>query len=130
MYRRIILPLSRPALASLALLMFTTTWNDYLGPLVYLRSPELRTVQLGLNTFISQYNAEYALIMTGSVLSVLPVAVIFPARPALLHRGRRLDRTEGLRPMRSRHHTITAVFDGFYVALVTNLLLVLGCLPW
>ncbi|MEU7800516.1 carbohydrate ABC transporter permease [Micromonospora arborensis] len=76
-YRRIILPLSRPALASLALLMFTTTWNDYLGPLVYLRSPELRTIQLGLNTFISQYNAEYALIMTGSVLSVLPVAVIF-----------------------------------------------------
>ncbi|MET8260328.1 carbohydrate ABC transporter permease [Micromonospora sp. NPDC005205] len=76
-YRRIILPLSRPALASLALLTFTTTWNDYLGPLIYLRSPELRTVQLGLNTFISQYNAEYALIMTGSVLSVLPVAVIF-----------------------------------------------------
>ncbi|MGC4773346.1 carbohydrate ABC transporter permease [Micromonospora sp. DT44] len=76
-YRRIILPLSRPALASLALLTFTTTWNDYLGPLVYLRSPELRTIQLGLNTFISQYNAEYALIMTGSVLSVLPVAVIF-----------------------------------------------------
>ncbi|SCF49803.1 carbohydrate ABC transporter membrane protein 2, CUT1 family [Micromonospora matsumotoense] len=76
-YRRIMLPLSRPALASLALLTFVTTWNDYLGPLIYLRSPELRTVQLGLNTFISQYNAEYALIMTGSVLSVLPVAVIF-----------------------------------------------------
>jgi multiple sugar transport system permease protein len=76
-YRRIMLPLSRPALASLALLMFVTTWNDYLGPLIYLRSPELRTIQLGLNTFISQYNAEYALIMTGSVLSVLPVVVIF-----------------------------------------------------
>ncbi|MCG5440349.1 carbohydrate ABC transporter permease, partial [Micromonospora foliorum] len=76
-YRRIMLPLSRPALASLALLTFVTTWNDYLGPLIYLRSPELRTIQLGLNTFISQYNAEFALIMTGSVLSVLPVAVIF-----------------------------------------------------
>ncbi|MFC6018329.1 carbohydrate ABC transporter permease [Plantactinospora solaniradicis] len=76
-YRRIMLPLSRPALASLTLLTFVTTWNDYLGPLIYLRSPELRTIQLGLNTFISQYNAEYALIMTGSVLSVLPVAVIF-----------------------------------------------------
>jgi multiple sugar transport system permease protein len=76
-YRRIMLPLSRPALASLALITFVTTWNDYLGPLIYLRSPELRTIQLGLNTFISQYNAEYALIMTGSVLSVLPVAVIF-----------------------------------------------------
>jgi multiple sugar transport system permease protein len=76
-YRRIMLPLSRPALASLALITFVTTWNDYLGPLIYLRSPDLRTIQLGLSTFISQYNAEYALIMTGSVLSVLPVAVIF-----------------------------------------------------
>lgn len=76
-YRRIILPLSRPAIASLALITFVTTWNDYLGPLIYLRSPELRTIQLGLNTFVSQYNAEHALIMTGSVLSVLPVAIIF-----------------------------------------------------
>ncbi|MDG4797089.1 carbohydrate ABC transporter permease [Micromonospora sp. WMMD1082] len=76
-YRRIMLPLSRPALASLALITFVTTWNDYLGPLIYLRSPDLRTVQLGLQTFITQYNAEYALIMTGSVLSVLPVAAIF-----------------------------------------------------
>ena len=76
-YRRIILPLSKPALASLALITFVTTWNDYLGPLIYLRSPSLFTVQLGLRTFISQYNAQYALIMTGSVLSVLPVAVIF-----------------------------------------------------
>jgi multiple sugar transport system permease protein len=76
-YRRIMLPLSTPALASLVLITFVTTWNDYLGPLIYLRSPELRTIQLGLSTFISQYNAEYALIMTGSVLSVLPIAVIF-----------------------------------------------------
>jgi multiple sugar transport system permease protein len=76
-YRRIMLPLSTPALASLTLLTFVNTWNDYLGPLIYLRSPDLRTIQLGLSTFISQYNAEYALIMTGSVLSVLPIAVIF-----------------------------------------------------
>jgi len=76
-YRSVMLPLSVPALASLTLLTFVNTWNDYLGPLIYLRSPDLRTIQLGLNTFISQYNAEYALIMTGSVLSVLPIAVIF-----------------------------------------------------
>ncbi|MFI5916733.1 carbohydrate ABC transporter permease [Dactylosporangium sp. NPDC051541] len=76
-YRRIMLPLSVPALASLTLLTFVNTWNDYLGPLIYLRSPDLRTIQLGLSTFINQYNAEYALIMTGSVLSVLPIAVIF-----------------------------------------------------
>ncbi len=76
-WRRIMLPLSRPAIASLSLITLATTWNDYLGPLLYLRSPNLWTVQLGLSTFVSQYNAEYALIMTGSVLSVLPVAVIF-----------------------------------------------------
>jgi multiple sugar transport system permease protein len=55
------------------------TWNDYLGPLLYLRSPGLWTIQIGLKSFISQYHAEYALIMTGSVLSVLPIAVIFLA---------------------------------------------------
>jgi multiple sugar transport system permease protein len=78
-YRRIILPLSVPALASLTLLTFVNTWNDYLGPLIYLRSPDLWTIQLGLKSFVSQYNAEFALIMTGSVLSVLPIALIFMA---------------------------------------------------
>ncbi|MFC6091991.1 carbohydrate ABC transporter permease [Saccharothrix lopnurensis] len=76
-YFRIMLPLSVPALAGLALLTFVTTWNDYLGPLIYLRDPDLWTIQLGLKSFVSQYNAEHALIMTGSVLSVLPVAVVF-----------------------------------------------------
>ena len=76
-YRRIMLPLSVPALASLTLLKFVETWNDYLGPLIYLRDPQLWTIQLGLKSFVSQYNAEYALIMTGSVLSVLPIAIVF-----------------------------------------------------
>jgi multiple sugar transport system permease protein len=76
-WRRIMLPLSVPALASLTLLTFVNTWNDYLGPLIYLRDRELWTIQLGLRTFVTQYNTEFALIMTGSVLSVLPVAIIF-----------------------------------------------------
>ncbi|MEU8661836.1 carbohydrate ABC transporter permease [Actinoplanes philippinensis] len=76
-YRRIMLPLSVPALASLTLITAVTTWNDYMGPLIYLRSPDLWTIQIGLKSFISQYNAEYALIMTGSVLSVLPIVVVF-----------------------------------------------------
>jgi len=76
-WRRIMLPLSVPAIASLSLLTLVTTWNDYLGPLIYLRSHSLWTVQIGLKTFVNSYNAEYSLIMTGSVLSVLPIAVIF-----------------------------------------------------
>lgn len=74
---RIMMPLSVPAIASLTLITFVNTWNDYLGPLIYLRDRDLWTIQIGLKTFISQYNAEHALIMTGSVLSVLPIAVIF-----------------------------------------------------
>ncbi|MGP9539224.1 carbohydrate ABC transporter permease [Brachybacterium sp. AOP43-C2-M15] len=76
-YRRIMLPLSVPSISALAILTFTNTWNDYMGPLIYLRSPDLWTIQLGLKTFIGQYNADHAAIMTGSVLSVLPIAVVF-----------------------------------------------------
>ncbi|SHE26724.1 carbohydrate ABC transporter permease [Actinomyces glycerinitolerans] len=76
-YYKIMLPLSVPSIASLAIITFTNTWNDYMGPLIYLRSPDLWTIQLGLKTFIGQYNADYAAIMTGSVLSVLPIAIVF-----------------------------------------------------
>ncbi|QOR70992.1 carbohydrate ABC transporter permease [Ruania alkalisoli] len=76
-WRKIVLPLSGPAVATLTLLTFVNTWNDYLGPLIYLRDRDIWTIQIGLKSFVSQYNAEYALIMTGSVISVLPIALIF-----------------------------------------------------
>lgn len=76
-YRRIILPLSGSSIAALAIITFTNTWNDYMGPLIYLRSQNLYTIQLGLKLFISQYSADFAMIMTGSVLSVLPILVVF-----------------------------------------------------
>ena len=76
-YLRVILPLSGSSVAALAIITFTNTWNDYMGPLLYLRSPDLYTIQLGLKTFISQYDADYSMIMTGSVLSVLPILVVF-----------------------------------------------------
>ena len=75
--RRIILPLSKPALASLALLTFVVTWNDYMGPFIYLTSNELWTVQLGLKSFVGLFDGDYAMIMTGSVISVVPILVIF-----------------------------------------------------
>ena len=76
-YLHIMLPLSGPSIAALSIITFTNTWNDYMGPLLYLRSPNLYTIQLGLKTFISQYDADYAMIMTGSVLSVLPILIVF-----------------------------------------------------
>ncbi len=78
-WARIILPLSKPALASLALLTFVNTWNDYMGPFIYLSSNELWTVQIGLRSFIGQYSAQYAMIMAGSVISIIPIFLIFMA---------------------------------------------------
>lgn len=76
-WARIMVPLSTPAIASLALLTFVRTWNDYLGPMLYLRDPGLWTIQLGLRRFIDQFNAEHAMIMVGSVISVLPILLVF-----------------------------------------------------
>lgn len=77
-WRRIMLPLSVPALASLGLLTFVNTWNDYLGPLIYLRDPSLWTVQLGLKSFVSNlFDTNYALLFAGLTISVIPIAIIF-----------------------------------------------------
>jgi multiple sugar transport system permease protein len=76
-WARIILPLSKPALASLGLLTFVGVWNDYMGPFIYFTSNDLWTVQLGLRSFVGQYDAQYAMIMTGSVISVIPIVVVF-----------------------------------------------------
>ena len=74
---KIMLPLSKPALSTLTIFTFVNTWNDYLGPLIYLKSESKKTVQLGLKMFIGQFSAEYGLIMAGSVITLIPVLVVF-----------------------------------------------------
>ncbi len=74
---RIMLPLSKPALATLTIFSFVGVWNDYMGPMIYLNSTELKTIQLGLRMFITQYAADYNLIMAAAVVSLLPVVALF-----------------------------------------------------
>lgn len=76
---RVMLPLSKPALSTLTIFTFVSTWNDFLGPLIYLTKNEVKTIQIGLRMFISQYSAEYGLIMAASVIALIPVLVIFLA---------------------------------------------------
>ncbi len=76
-YLKIMLPLSKPAIATLTIFTFVNTWNDYLGPLIYLKTQEKKTIQLGLKMFINQYSSDYGLIMAGSVLSLIPVIIVF-----------------------------------------------------
>lgn len=74
----IVLPLSRPALVTLALFTFMTYWNDLLGPVIYLSSIEKATLTIGLaNLQSGVMTTRYDLLMAGSVLSVLPILVLF-----------------------------------------------------
>lgn len=74
---KIMLPLSKPALSTLTIFTFVSTWNDFLGPLIYLKTESKKTLQLGLRMFISQFGSEYGLIMAASVLSLIPVLIVF-----------------------------------------------------
>ena len=73
----VILPLSRPALSTLALLTFLTNWNDFLWPLYVLFSPERLTLQPGLSTLQSAFATDYATIMAGGVIASIPVLLLF-----------------------------------------------------
>lgn len=76
---RIMLPLSMPALSTLTIFTFVNTWNDFLGPLIYLTKTDLKTLQIGIRMFLTQYTQEYGLIMAASVVSLIPVLVVFLA---------------------------------------------------
>ena len=76
-WARIMLPLSKAAIATLVIFTFVNTWNDYMGPLIYLSSDANKTIQVGLRRFIQENTTEYHLIMAASVVSLIPVTVVF-----------------------------------------------------
>ena len=71
------LPLIRPGIATYAILRFIWTWNDYQTPLIFLRSNELFTVQLGISKFADEFGQYYTLIMAGAVSAILPLLIMF-----------------------------------------------------
>jgi multiple sugar transport system permease protein len=76
-YRQIVLPLTKPALATVSIFVFMGVWNDFLGPLLYLSDPGRYTLALGLQVFLSDHGAEWSLLMGASTLIVLPVIIVF-----------------------------------------------------
>ena len=76
-FARIVLPLSRPALATAALFIFIWTWTDFLNPLIYLTDDRLYTLAIGLQQLSSTRAAAWPLLMGGSVLMSLPIIVLF-----------------------------------------------------
>ena len=76
-YRSIILPLVKPALATVAIFEFIAKWRDYLRPLIYLNDQDLYVLSLGLYQYSSQYGREWGLLMAASVLITLPIILLF-----------------------------------------------------
>jgi multiple sugar transport system permease protein len=75
--RSVLLPLMGPPLSTLAVLTFLSVWNDFLWPLVVTSSPNVMTVQLGLTTFQSAHYTNWPVLMAGTLLSQLPVLLLF-----------------------------------------------------
>ncbi|WP_426518902.1 carbohydrate ABC transporter permease [Diaminobutyricibacter sp. McL0618] len=76
-YRSIMLPLAKPALATLAVFHFMNNWNDFLWPLVVTNSDEMRTIPAGLTLFAGQYVTDHGVLMAGATISLLPLAIAF-----------------------------------------------------
>jgi ABC-type sugar transport system, permease component len=76
-FTKIILPVSKPALATLAMLKFVWTWNDYQNPLIFLNSEELYTIPLGMTRFMTEYATYYSLTMAASVCAIIPLIIVF-----------------------------------------------------
>ncbi|MCR4904348.1 MAG: carbohydrate ABC transporter permease, partial [Butyrivibrio sp.] len=76
-YSQIMLPLSKPAIATLCITSFTFEWNDFMGPLIYLSSANKKTLQIILRMFNTQYSSNYALIMAAATVALIPVLILF-----------------------------------------------------
>jgi multiple sugar transport system permease protein len=74
---QVIMPLSGPVIAALAVFTFQATWNDFLWPLVVTGSDKMRTIPIGLSYFVGQYSTAWNLLMAGSVIALLPVLVVY-----------------------------------------------------
>jgi multiple sugar transport system permease protein len=76
-YWNIMLPLIKPALAALTILAFMASWNNFMGPLIYISSPEKMTLAYALRLFQSAHSSEYGMLMAASTLVMLPVLLVF-----------------------------------------------------
>ncbi|ADD42794.1 carbohydrate ABC transporter permease [Stackebrandtia nassauensis] len=77
LYWHIVLPLSRPIMASLAVLFFLANWNSFVWPLTVAQDENLRVVQVGINSLQGQYGQDYQYVLAGSVLAAIPTVIVF-----------------------------------------------------
>lgn len=86
-FTRIVLPLSKPVVATLIVLSFRYWWNDLFTPLIYITSQHLKTLPLGLSDFISEYDVYYGPQMAASLISIIPVVLLYVAAQKYIVKG-------------------------------------------
>jgi multiple sugar transport system permease protein len=94
-YWRIFIPLSKPAMATLGIFVFMGIWNDFLGPLVYINTQSKMTLPLGLASMQGMYATDWPVLMAGTVITIIPVIVIFLLAQDLFIRGVTLSGLKG-----------------------------------
>ena len=94
-FRRVYLPLARPAIATLAIFEFMWSWNDLINPLIYLRHIDQYTTTVGLAFFEGQFVGKWPEMMAGAMVSLLPMIILFVAAQQLFVRGIALSGLKG-----------------------------------
>lgn len=94
-YRSIIMPMCKPAIATLAITTFMEAWNDYLWPLVMLSDKKKMTLTLALNSLNGQYGTEYNVLMAGSLISMVPIIIVYAIAQTQMKEGITLGGVKG-----------------------------------
>lgn len=94
-YTRVILPLSKPALATLGLFTFRTAWNQFLPALVFINNPAKQLITVGLSMFQGEHETAWNLMMAGAVISIIPIIVLFASAQKYFIRGIALTGIKG-----------------------------------
>ena len=114
---RVVLPLSGPALATVAVVTFLWTWNDFLWPLIVITSTDHNTVQLGLANFQGAHTTNWTLLMAGNVMSLAPMLIVFVVAQRFFVRSIAGIGDQGVAMGEVRFDDVTKVFDGGAVAV-------------
>ncbi|HEX2822494.1 MAG TPA: carbohydrate ABC transporter permease, partial [Streptosporangiaceae bacterium] len=94
-YRRIILPLAKPAMATVILFQFIYCWNDYLGPLIYISNQSSYSLSLGLDLILGDYSTNWAWVMAGATAATAPIVILFFLTQRTFIQGIALTGTKG-----------------------------------
>lgn len=94
-YRHVIMPLSKPALATLTTFTFLHSWNNFMWPLIMIDSDQRKPLMLGLHTFMGRYTTDWTLLMAASVMVMVPVLVVFVLGQRYFVRGIQMSGIKG-----------------------------------